>query len=139
MVHVDEILPMSTNGERRAPSAEELALVDVGCSVWALNLEADTDAEASEIKGGVVFAVETAADPETGELQRRFITATPWRRQIRFDVVLADEVRQVAAPNTSVMKSLLRRAASVVAESGKRMSTDVTRCITLQQKLMEVL
>lgn len=138
-VAADVDLPFSVQGARRAPTPDEIRLIEPGCTVWALNLEWDTDADADQVKGGVVFSIESELDEETGEVQRRFITATPWRGRIRFDVVGAGEVRQVMAPNPASMRTLLRKAGEIVGRSGKRMSTDVARCVTLQAKLMEVL
>lgn len=114
-------------------------LVEVGCSVFALDLNEDTDADVRHIRGGVVIAIETAVDADTGEVQRRFITATPWQGRIRWDSLLASELGQVAPPNTSVIRSLIRSMATVVARSKRTVTTDEARCITAQAALMEVL
>lgn len=114
-------------------------LVELGCYVGALDLNSGTDADANQVQGGIVFAIESHADPDTGEVQRRFITATPWRGQVRFDVLLASEVKQVELPNSAMIRSLIRQAAKVVGQSKRAMGTDVARCITLQQTLMEIL
>jgi hypothetical protein len=109
-------------------------LVELGCYVGALDLNSDTDADGDSVRGGIVFAIESHADPETGEVQRRFITATPWRREVRFNSLLASEVKQI-----ELIRSLIRQAGKVVAQSKRAMGSDVARCITLQQTLMEIL
>lgn len=118
-------------------SSEELALVEIGCSVFALDLN-ETDVRSQDVKGGTVIAIETDVDPETGETQRRFVTATPWRGDVRFDVVLASECRQVAPPNASFIRSLVRALAKAVASS-KRFGTHQVRCMGAATRLMEVL
>lgn len=113
-------------------------LIEIGCSVFALDLNTQTDADARDVKGGVVVSIETGTNPTTGEIQRRFITATPWRREIRFDSLLADHVVQAEPPNSASIWTLIRTAAGVVANAKKR-GSDTARCIALQHHLMEVL
>lgn len=120
-------------------NALDTDLVELGCYVSSLDLNTDTDADADQVRGGIVISIESHSDPETGEVQRRFITATPWRRDVRFDVVLADEVKQIELPNAAMIRSLIRQAGKVVAQSKRAMGTDVARCITLQQTLMGIL
>lgn len=116
----------------------EVALVEVGCYVWVLDLDR-TDADANAVKGGVVYAIETDVDTETGEVQRRFMCATQWRGAIRFDVVLADEVRTVDRAQANIIRNLIRAAAGVVAKSKRIFATDEARCIALQHELLKVL
>jgi hypothetical protein len=120
-------------------SAVDPDLVELGCCVYALDLNTQTDADANQVQGGIVFAIESHVDPDTGEVERRFITATPWRGQVRFDVVLADEVKQIELPNSAMIRSLIRQAGKVVAQSKRAMGTDVARCVSLQQTLMGIL
>lgn len=112
-------------------------LIELGCSVFGLSSD-DTDADMTAVKGGVVVAIATGTNPTTGEQQRKFITATPWQRRIRFDELLADHVRQADPPNTASIRALIRTAAGVVAQS-KRVGSDEARCIHLQHDLMEAL
>lgn len=111
-------------------------LIEIGCSVYALSSD-QTDADMRQVKGGTVVAIETGANDD-GETQRRFITATTWRREIRFDSLLAEHVVQADPPNTAAMWQLIRTAAGVVKDSKKR-GSDTARCIALQHQLMEVL
>jgi hypothetical protein len=112
--------------------------VEIGCYVWALDLN-QIDADASQVKGGVVVAIETAPKSDgTGEAQRRFITATQFRGDVVFEALLAENVRQVALPNSAAMWGLIRAAAAAVAKSKKRGSS-TARCIALQHQLLEVL
>lgn len=112
-------------------------LIEVGCSVWAHEIE-KTDAETRQIRGGTVIQISTHVDAETGEVSRKFHTATPWRGGVRFDELAAGDVEQVEPPNAAWIRSLMRSAAAVVQKS-KRTSSDVARCIALQAQLMEVL
>lgn len=116
-----------------------LDLVEVGCTIYALDLNEQTDAEARQVKGGVVLAIETALDVDTGEVQRRFITATPWRRAVRFDSLAADQVAQVELPNAAAIRSLIRSMARVVADSKRLFTTDEARCVDGQGLLMRAL
>lgn len=119
----------------------ETDLIDVGCTVWALdlNVDVDLDVDHRQVQGGIVVAIETAADPDTGELQRRFVTATPWQGRVRWDSLLASQVAQIAPPNTAAIRSLIRACAGVVAKSKRVMATDEARCIAAQYRLMETL
>lgn len=111
-------------------------LIEIGCSVYALDSD-QTDADMRNVKGGVVVAIETGANDD-GELQRRFITATSWRRDIRFDTLLAEHVAQADPPNTATIRGLIRTAAGVVA-GAKRVGSAEARCIQLQHDLMVAL
>lgn len=113
-------------------------LIEIGCSIYALHAD-QTDADMRLVKGGVVVAVETAADRDTGEIERRFVTATPWRGQVRFDALVAGEVAQAEPPNVASLRALIRTAARVVADSKRTFTTDESRCIALQHNLMEVM
>lgn len=112
-------------------------LIELGCTVYGLSSD-DTDADMNAVKGGVVVAIATGTNRETGEQQRKFITATPWQRRVRFDELLADHVRQADPPNTASIRSLIRTAAGVVAQA-KQIGSDTARCIQLQHDLMEAL
>lgn len=112
-------------------------LIEIGCQVWTLDLNQQTDADTDQVKGGTVVDIATDIDEETGEIDRRFITATPWQRRIRFDTVNANEVRQAGPPNMASIRNLIRISAGLVADS-KRIGTDQARLIALQQKLLEV-
>lgn len=117
----------------------EADLVELGMSVWALSADA-TDADMRQVKGGTVVAIETDVDAETGELQRRFVTATAWRGAIRFDVLTADEVAQLSPMNVAVVRGLIRVAAAAVAKPKRStISSDEARCIDLQYRLKEIL
>lgn len=111
-------------------------LIEIGCTVFALNSDR-TDADMRAVKGGTVVAIATGATSD-GELQRKFITATPWRNEIRFDELLAEHVDQADPPNTAAMRTLIRTAAAVVAKA-KRVGSAEARCIQLQHDLMEAL
>lgn len=113
-------------------------LVEVGMSIWPVDFDV-TDLEASQVKGGTVVAIETDVDRDTGEVQRRFVCASPWRRTIRFDVITADQVKTVEPMNVAAVRTLIRSAARVVAESKRIFTTDEARCVRLQSELMEVL
>lgn len=117
---------------------EEVQLVEPGMSVWAMNAD-DTDADMRQARGGTVFSIESHVDTETGEVQRRFVTATAWQRRVRFDVVTADQVAQVAPMNVTAVRGLIRTAAAVVSSSKRALSTDEARCIDLQFRLKEIL
>jgi hypothetical protein len=112
-------------------------LVELGCTVFALNLDGQTDADAPSVLGGIVVQID-AGPNGAGEVERIFTTATPWRRAIRFDVLHASDVRQTLPPNTAAIRGLLQLAARVVADT-KRIGTDQARCIRLQADLMEIL
>lgn len=116
-----------------------LELVEVGCHVYALDLNSDTDADAVDVRGGIVVAIETAVDQDTGEVMRRFVTATPWRGRVRWDALRADEVAEVSPANTAFIRSLIRALAKVVAGSKRTLATDEAKAITAQAVLMEVL
>lgn len=135
----EDQLPHSVNGERRAVTLDDLALVDIGTTVYALDLNEDTDVNAAQVKGGTVIAIETGLDEASGEYVRRFVTAKPWGgRTVYFDTLLASDVRQVAMPNGAVIKSLIRCMGLVVAGS-KQMSSDQVKCVGAMNRLMEVL
>ncbi|MCU1488320.1 MAG: hypothetical protein JWN67_5066 [Actinomycetia bacterium] len=135
----DEDLPLSVNGDRRALSLADLALVDIGATVYALDLNEDTDADTSQVKGGIVISIETGTDAESGETMRRFVTATPWHGQVRFDSLLAIEVRQVEVPNAGHIRSLIRAMAKVVATSKRSFTSNETKCIGAMGRLVEAL
>jgi hypothetical protein len=104
-------------------------LVEVGMSVLALDLNDDTDADLADVRGGVVVAIETAVDPDTGELQCRFVTAKQWRRQIRWSALRADEVRQVVPFDSAAVRRLIRAMARTVAEGKGVILTDDRRLV----------
>lgn len=140
MAGLDHLLPSSAFGDRRPVSLADLALVEPGCTVFALDLNDDTDADAGNVKGGTVYAIETQRDPETGETQRRFHTATPWRGEIRFDTVLAERVRQVELVNAAAARTVIRQAAKVIATSkGATFTSFERRCATVIVELMKAL
>lgn len=116
----------------------ETALIEIGMSVWALNSD-DTDADMRSVQGGTVVSIETDTDRDTGEIQRRFVTATPWRGAVRFDFVNAGQVAQVAPMNVAAVRALIRTAAGVVAKAKRVFTTDEARCIALQHELMRIL
>lgn len=118
--------PFSVDGVRRPVRRDDLELVDLGCTVFALHLDEDTDADAVRVRGGQVLYIGTHQDHETGELERLFMTARVDGRRVRFDSIRASEVRQITAPNPAVLKSLLQAMGRVVADT--RMSTDVQKC-----------
>lgn len=92
-------------------------LVEIGMTVLALNLETDTDADLADVRGGVVVAIETAVDDETGEVMRRFVTAKQWRREIRWSALRADQLRDVLPYDSSAVRRLVRAMAKKVADS----------------------
>lgn len=137
---IDEILPSSVAGVRRTVSLDDLALIEPGCTVYALDLNDDTDVDTQHVKGGTVYSIESERDSETGEVQRRFMTATPWRGGVRFSTVRADEVRQVEMVNASAVRTVIRLAAKVVATSkGSTFTSFERRCVDVQQLLMKAL
>lgn len=113
-------------------------LVEIGMKVWALDLERN-DLDARDIKGGVVIAIETNVDTDTGEIERRFICAEPWRGAVRFDAINASDVATVEPMNVAGVRNLIRAAARVVASSKRIFTTDEARCVDLQRNLMEAL
>jgi hypothetical protein len=86
----------------------DVEAVAVGMTVLALDLEGDTDADLQDVRGGVVIAVDTHRDVDTGEIQRVFLTAKQWRREIRWAAIRADEVRQVLEFNSATVRRLVR-------------------------------
>lgn len=112
-------------------------LIELGCTVYGLTSD-QTDADMRDVKGGVVVAIGTGYSRRTGEQMRKFVTATPWRGEIRFDELVADDVRQADPPNTASMRALIRTAAGVVAKAN-RVGSSEARCIQLQHDLMEAL
>lgn len=137
-VTADDLLPFSVLGERRRPTLDELRLVDVGALVFSLNLEDDTDADFDQVQGGTVIEVTTSVTAD-GEVQRRFLTATAWRGRIRFDVIDAENVRQIELPNAAVIRSLIRAMARQVGSSRRQVTTNEATLIKAQSTLMGVL
>lgn len=99
-------------------------LVEIGMTVIALNLEQDTDADLADVRGGIVVAIDTDRNPDTGEIQRRFITAKQWRRQIRWSSLNADDVRDVLPYDSSAVRRLVRAMARDVADRKSVMTSD---------------
>jgi hypothetical protein len=121
-------------------TAVDVEAVAVGMSVLALDLEGDTDADLADVRGGVVIAVDTHVDPDTGEIQRVFLCAKQWRREVRFSRLTAAEVRDVLPFNSRTVWGLVKAMARVVAEAkGTTPDTSVSRCIDAQARLLEVL
>lgn len=117
----------------------ETSLVALGAKVWALDLE-QTDADASAVKGGIVISIETDVDPDTGEVQRRFVCAEPWQRNIRIDIVNADDVKTVEPMNVAAVRRLIRTAARLVGESKRAViDSSEARLIDLQHRMKEIL
>lgn len=114
-------------------------LVEIGMKVWALPVAELLDVDVNAVKGGTVVAIETDVDPDTAEVQRRFITAAVWRGGVRFDSLVADDVAQVEPMNVAGIRTLIRAAAKVVANSKRVFTTDEARCIDLQRNLMEAM
>lgn len=109
-------------------------LVAIGCALWDFPPEADPDRAARGL-GGIVVAIESDRDDETGEIRRRFITAKQVGRDsrnqlgIRFDVIAETEVEMVALMNSASVRALMRRMGQVIAESKGIFVTDHHRCI----------
>lgn len=119
-------------------SALALDLIEIGCSVYAHRVDVTDTPDTRSIRGGVVVAIASGVNRTTGEIERKFITATPWRREVLFEEVLASEVAQVEPPSVASMRNLIRQAAGVVA-AAKRVGSSEARCIQLQHDLMEAL
>jgi hypothetical protein len=112
--------------------------VAIGMTVLALDLEADTHADLADVRGGVVVAIDTTVDPDTGEIQRAFTTAKQWRREIRWAQIRADEIRDVLPYSSSTVRNLVRAMARHIAESKGVLMTDDRRCVTAMATLTEV-
>lgn len=109
-------------------AAVDVELVEPGMQVLALDLNDDTDAEMIDVRGGVVVAIGSDPDPETGEVQRRFIVAKRGRhQQVRWASLRADEVRQVLPYDSSAVRKLVCAMAGIVAEHKGRPFTDEHR------------
>jgi hypothetical protein len=120
---------------------DEVDLVTVGCSVYDKAPDCDPD-EAERIRGGVVWGTDRRVDAETGELVDVFLVAERWPRwkqRVRFDRILAADVRQWNLPQPAVIKSLIASAAEQVAAHGKAIGTDELACVELQHRLVAVL
>jgi hypothetical protein len=106
--------------------AVDVEVVEPGMSVLALDLDEDTDADLQDVRGGVVIAVDTHRDVETDEIQRVFLCAKQWRREVRFSALLAGDVRDVL-PFDSAAVRRLRRAMNRVAAEAKGPTLDAER------------
>lgn len=109
-------------------------LVEIGMTVVALDLE-DTDADLADVRGGVVIAIETTADPDTGEIQRRFVTAKQWRSEVRWSSLRGDEVRDVLPFDSSAVRRLVRAMAKKVADGKGVLLTDDLQLIDAMRVL----
>jgi hypothetical protein len=132
-----DLLPESVNGARRGVTRSDLELVEPGCCVYTS--EPDGDLLDHQIRGGIVVWIETGFDKDSGELWRRFVTASPSGRGIRWEHLDAAQVRQIMGPNSASIRGLIRKMATVVALSKSTFSTDEARCINGQVTLMKAL
>ena len=94
----------------------ELSLVVPGCEVW--DIRGDEAPEVTDAaEGGVVWAVDRLADPETGEVEDFYRWARPWRKEVRSGLMPASAVRQWSPPNDAHLRRLVRHACAVVSLS----------------------
>lgn len=119
-------------------STVDVEAVQIGMTVLALDLENDTDADLVDVRGGIVVSIDTAPDPETGEVRRYFTTAKHWRREVRWSRLAADEVRDVLPFTSSDVRRLIRVMARQVADRKSVLDTDDCRLIDAMAILKEV-
>ena len=115
--------------------AIEVELVEVGMTVFDQPADVDPD---QHINGGIVTAIETHVDANTGEVMRHFVCAEPYRGSVRFHTFTADQVRQVAPMQPANVRYLIRQLGLMVSRS-KQVLTDQAHAITAMHALMEVL
>jgi hypothetical protein len=118
-------------------TAVDVEQVAVGMTVLALDLEEDTTADLQDVRGGVVVAIDTHLDADTGEITRAFICAKQWRRQIRWSTLTAADVRDVLPFDSSGVRRLIKAMARTVAEA-KSLLSDERRLIEAMNTLKEL-
>lgn len=119
--------------------ADELDLIEVGCSVFDFSPHADPD-EVALGHGGIVWAITIEPDPDTGERCLRFHVAEPHRRgsqHVRFAEIQGSAVEQSHPPNSSSIRYLRTQCHLQIAEKGKRGGTDEVRALAVINALME--
>lgn len=117
----------------------ETELVEVGQQVIALDLMNDeTDADLGDVRGGVVVAIESEVDRETGEVQRRFVCCKQYRRRIVWSTLTAKDVRQVLPFDSAAVRKLIRAMAADLGGRKGPMVTDDHRTIDAMQRLARV-
>lgn len=103
-------------------------IVAVGMQVRVLDLNANPDLDATDVRGGVVVAIDTAYDPDTGERQRLFVTAKRLPRgTVRWAALRANEVRQIDPYSSNEIRKLIAAMAGVIAANKGRVLTDEHR------------
>lgn len=119
--------------------ADEIDLVTVGCSVWDQPSHADPELP---IRGGIVWAVDRAADPDTGEIGLLFHCAEihhRGKRHVRLVELPSAVVAQWNLPNTASIRSLVTQCHRQIAEAGKARGSDELRLLDVINQLTAVL
>jgi hypothetical protein len=112
--------------------------VEVGMTVLALDLEGDTDADLQDVRGGVVVAIDTHVDPDSGEISRAFICAKQWRRQIRWSTLTAADVRDVLPFDAAAVRRLIKALARDIADTKGVLLTNERKAIDAIHVLAQV-
>jgi hypothetical protein len=112
--------------------------VEVGMTVLALDLEGDTDADLQDVRGGVVVAIDTHVDPDSGEINRSFICAKQWRRQIRWSTLTAADVRDVLPFDAAAVRRLIKALARDIADTKGVLLTNERKAIDAIHVLAQV-
>lgn len=112
----------------KADEVDLLREVDVGCTVWH---RLPLDPNFVDRRGGLVAAIDTHVDAETGEVSRLFRVISRWHGRLRFDQLRADEINPevLELPNPRLVANTSRMVAGEYAATKGQLTEGHLRLI----------